>query len=90
MKAIEFLDALTREALDLEQCGMADGFWINGITPMAYFDIIEDIPGGWFKNDARYFYFYGINEMFFAFLPNSWRFFPINAERGVYVWEIDN
>lgn len=90
MKAIEFLDLLTREGLCLEQCGMAKGDCINANTPESFFGIIEILPDWWFIDDARYFYFYAERGFTFAFLPKDWWFFLTDDETGVYVWKIDD
>lgn len=90
MKAFEFLKFLPLERLDLKQCGVVSGRCIRVQTPKVFFGIMEDIPSDWFVADKHYFFFLGERELYFRFLPKNWRFFPINTERGVYVWEIDN
>ena len=90
MKAIDFLDGLTKEGRNFERCGVVKGSCINDFSPRSFFGIIENIPSSWFDDTSYYFYFYGEWEFTFRFLPDSWRFFPIDAEKGVYVWEIDN
>lgn len=90
MKALEFMRMLACEKLGLNKCGMASGSRINKESAKNYFGLLEDIPGNWFDNHSYYFYFYGEPEIFFMFLPDTWRFFPIDAKSGVYVWEIDN
>ncbi len=90
MKAIRFLTLLPLERLDLKQCGVVSGLCLRVQSPKAYFGIFEDIPCSWFDDNKYYFFFFGEREHVFRFLPNNWRFFPIDIGTGVYVWEIDD
>ena len=90
MKAIEFLDGLTRECISLEPCGVIRGSYIKAHTAKELFNLLEDIPNGWFFDDSFYFFFYGEREFTFGFLPDTWWFFPIDADTGVYIWKIDD
>lgn len=89
MKAIEILDALIREGIDCEQCGVMSGERIINAGPYRMFGV--RVSGKEIKADHQYLYYYGADDELFCFLPSEhivWE--AVARGEAIHLWEIDD
>ena len=89
MKAIEILDALIREGISVECCGVVSGASIIEAGPYRMFGI--SCSGTEISANHSYLYYYGMPDDLFCFLPSEhiiWN----HEEYGsaLHLWEIED
>lgn len=89
MKAIQILDALIREGIDNECCGVLSGERIIEAGPYRMFGI--KVSGKEIKANCHYLYYYDAEDYFFGFLPKE-HIVWINEDSGeaIHLWEIED